>query len=245
MAQRKKRAAISKQPEYQPTDSEKATLTAHAARLNSAMPLPQLKVNEIRGDVVRFSVAHPDCVTATKLLMEALGTTDSSFAHALITQLINASSVTNINQAGLDFMLAVIKDNKPKDQFEAMLAAQMAAVHMSFMSIAAQMARVQTVAELGSFEGVFNKLARTFTTQLETFKRYRTGGEQKVTVHHVSVGEGGQAIVGTVTQNTSKARTKFSPTTPALTDARKPEMPIIGEQGRAPVSLRRKKDVGQ
>jgi hypothetical protein len=28
-------------------------------------------------------------------------------------------------------MLSVIKDLKPKDQFEAMLAAQMAAVHMA------------------------------------------------------------------------------------------------------------------
>jgi hypothetical protein len=30
-------------------------------------------------------------------------------------------------------------------------------------------------------------------------KRYRTGGEQKVTVQHVSVNEGGPAIVGNVT----------------------------------------------
>jgi len=30
-------------------------------------------------------------------------------------------------------------------------------------------------------------------------KRYRTGGEQKVTVEHVHVHEGGQAIVGSVT----------------------------------------------
>ncbi len=41
---------------------------------------------------------------------------------------------------------------------------------------------------------------RTFATQMETLKRYRTGGEQKVTVQHVSVSEGGQAIVGNVTQ---------------------------------------------
>ena len=36
--------------------------------------------------------------------------------------------------------------------------------------------------------------------QMETLKRYRTGGEQKVTLQHVSVSEGGQAIVGNVTQ---------------------------------------------
>ena len=34
--------------------------------------------------------------------------------------------------------------------------------------------------------------------QLESLKRYRTGGEQKVVVQHVNVNEGGQAIVGTV-----------------------------------------------
>lgn len=30
------------------------------------------------------------------------------------------------------------------------------------------------------------------------FKRYRSGGEQKMTVQHVHVAEGGQAIVGNV-----------------------------------------------
>jgi hypothetical protein len=29
---------------------------------------------------------------------------------------------------------------------------------------------------------------------MEALKRYRTGGEQKVTVQHVSVNDGGQAI---------------------------------------------------
>ena len=38
-----------------------------------------------------------------------------------------------------------------------------------------------------SAEHALNKLARTFAVQLETLKRYRTGGEQKVTVEHVHV----------------------------------------------------------
>jgi hypothetical protein len=73
-------------------------------------------------------------------------------------------------------------------------------------------------------------------------KRYRTGGEQKVTVQHVSVNEGGQAIVGNVTQGASEPTPqKPANLTPALTDARQPEMPIVGEPERAPVPLRRKK----
>jgi hypothetical protein len=34
--------------------------------------------------------------------------------------------------------------------------------------------------------------------QLEALKRYRTGGEQRVTVQHVTVNDGGRAIVGNV-----------------------------------------------
>jgi hypothetical protein len=34
--------------------------------------------------------------------------------------------------------------------------------------------------------------------QVEALKRYRSGGEQKMTVQHVHVAEGGQVIVGNV-----------------------------------------------
>jgi hypothetical protein len=42
--------------------------------------------------------------------------------------------------------------------------------------------------------------APTYVTQMEALKGCRTGAEQKVTVQHLSVSEGGQAIVGNVTQ---------------------------------------------
>jgi hypothetical protein len=42
------------------------------------------------------------------------------------------------------------------------------------------------------------KLTRTYAAQMEALKRYRSGGEQKMTVQHVHVAEGGQAIVGNV-----------------------------------------------
>jgi hypothetical protein len=84
---------------------------------------------------------------------------------------------------------------------------------------------------------------RTYTMQLEALKRYRTGGEQKVTVHHVSVNDGGQAIVGNVTLAGRPPATAGAATLagPALTDARQPEMEIIGEAERTPVRSRRGK----
>jgi hypothetical protein len=46
-------------------------------------------------------------------------------------------------------------------------------------------------------------LARTFPAQIEALNRYRSHGEPAITVQNVSVGDGGKAIVGNVTQHAS------------------------------------------
>ena len=43
-----------------------------------------------------------------------------------------------------------------------------------------------------------NKLSRTYATLLEALNRHRGKGQQKVTVEHVHVHPGGQAVVGAV-----------------------------------------------
>ena len=43
-----------------------------------------------------------------------------------------------------------------------------------------------------------NRLSRTYATLLDALNRHRGKGQQKVTVEHVHVHEGGQAIVGNV-----------------------------------------------
>ena len=43
-----------------------------------------------------------------------------------------------------------------------------------------------------------NKLSRTYAVLLDTLNRHRGKGQQKVTVEHVHVHSGGQAIVGTI-----------------------------------------------
>src|SRR6476646_4827609 len=43
-----------------------------------------------------------------------------------------------------------------------------------------------------------NKLSRTYATLIEALNRHRGKGQQKVTVEHVDVHAGGQAVVGVV-----------------------------------------------
>src|SRR3954463_14006541 len=137
-------------------------------------------------------------------------------------------------------MAAVIQSIKPRDELEALLAAQMAAVHVAAMNFARRLGGVETIQQQDSAERAFNKLTRTFTTQLEALKRYRSGGEQKVTVQHIDL-RGGQAIVGDVSQATRPKETAASTQgTPALTHSTEKPMPIVKETVRSAVPAKRK-----
>jgi hypothetical protein len=61
-----------------------------------------------------------------------------------------------------------------------------------------RLAHVDNIAQQDSAQTAFNKLARTFAAQAEALKDYRSKGEQKMTVQHVHVADGGQAVIGNV-----------------------------------------------
>ena len=234
---KKKPEAKAAKPKW--TSQELTAIKKFVAQ-NAAKPAPRLKV--LNEKETTISPAHPDQLAGQALLMDALGTADLDFYAGLIDQLASAAwRKGQIDEHSLNFMLSVVKGIEPKDQVEAMLAAQMAAVHMTTMTFAQRLAQVETLPQQDSTERAFNKLTRTFATQMEALKRYRTGGEQKVTVQHVSVSEGGQAIVGNVTQAPREAaRDKAGSSPPALPNAQQSPMPILGERAPSPVPLKRK-----
>ena len=119
-------------------------------------------------------------------------------------------------------MLSVVKGIEPRDQIEAMLAAQMAAVHVATMTFARRLAHVENIPQQDSAERAFNKLTRTFTTQMEALKRYRTGGEQKVTVQHVSVAKAARRSSATSHRRNARMRRKSCGfTAAALSDSQR------------------------
>ena len=117
-------------------------------------------------------------------------------------------------------MIAAIKGIAPRDETEAMLAAQMVATHNLTMATARQVMDARgPEQDLASTR--YNKLARTYATQVEALKKYRSGGEQTVKVlhQHVTVNDGGQAIVGNVSPRGSGAVAKSEVQPHALTVA--------------------------
>jgi hypothetical protein len=79
----------------------------------------------------------------------------------------------------------------------------MVSVHLMAMRCAHHLANAEDIAGHDSAARALGRLARTFPAQIEALNRHRSHGEPAITVQNVSVGDGGKAIVGNVTQHAS------------------------------------------
>ena len=88
----------------------------------------------------------------------------------------------------------------------------MAAVHVNAMMIGRRLACSENIPEQDSTAGAFNKLCRTFTTQMAALKDYRTGREN-VTVQNVLVTKGSQVVanIGATAGGTAPERPVIPP----------------------------------
>ena len=198
---------------YEPTPREREVLEAQRARKDKRLSRPNVTASIDNGTAqLTFTHSAPD--VALPVFMESLGTADEDFMNGLSVQLVKlAWNGSSVNEQDFKFLLSTVAALEPKDEVEAMLAAQMAVVHNATMASARRLKVAETSLQRETSGRALNKLARTFVAQVEALKRYRTGGEQKVTVEHVTVNDGGQAIVGNVTpggRGASKIRTETS-----------------------------------
>ncbi len=149
-----------------------------------------------------FSIDHPDPELGEQLMAHALGVADREAMAGILRQLVRASvSGGSPDEVNLTFMISMVKSIRPRDSVEAMLVAQMVSVHVMAMRCAHHLASAEDIAQHDSAARALGRLAHTFPAQIEALNRYRSRGEPAVTVQNVSVGDGGKAIVGTVTQH--------------------------------------------
>lgn len=95
------------------------------------------------------------------------------------------------------------------DEIERMLLNQMLAMSGLALRSTARAHNAEYLQQTDSHIAQANKCARTFAVLVDTLSRYRgKTSEQKVTVEHVHVHEGGQAIVGNVSAPVGEGRRK-------------------------------------
>ena len=145
-------------------------------------------------------------VPTLQTLYGLFGTDDKRLSVGLLSQAIVA--VGPSEEGTYDLITAIIEDFAPRDSVERLMAVQMAATHTSVMAVCTKMNAVESLQAYEVYERSFNKLARTFTAQVEALRKHRNGGRSKVTVEHVTVNEGGQAIVGNVEGGHDNVKTR-------------------------------------
>ena len=136
-------------------------------------------------------------------LKRVAGSMNDPWNQLVVDQAINSAWYGNTpdqrRMRAYEAIAGALAGFKPQDEAEGMLAAQLVASHNAAM----ECYRRAMISEQ-SFEGrrenltQANKLSRTHATLLEALNRHRGKGQQKVTVEHVHVHDGGRAIVGNV-----------------------------------------------
>jgi hypothetical protein len=149
-----------------------------------------------------FSIDHPDPQLGEQLMANALGVADRDAMDGILRQLVRASANgASPDEVNLSFMISMVRSLRPRDSVEAMLVAQMVSVHVMAMRCAQHLGAAEDIAQHDSAARALGRLARTFPAQIEALGRYRSHGEPAITVQNVSVADGGNAIVGNVTQH--------------------------------------------
>lgn len=166
------------------------------------------------------SEASPARKTLDRLMCDAAGIPNPRAARMMVNQAANTvyrpagRSAEEEKDASFD-TLAQLLAFKPKDVLEGMLASQMVGTHNAAMECLrrAQLAnQTPEGRDLNLKNGV--KLMGLFTRQAEAFDKHRNRGQQRITVEHVTVNAGGQAIVGGVSVGDGGSRVASTPAAP-------------------------------
>ena len=147
----------------------------------------------------RMVAAQKPSVKALVALKKEHTEHDPDFLSGIHNQLGALSLTKHGNPRGYGFVRSVLKE--PRNQFEMLLVTQMLALHDAAMNSSKSLGEARSLDEVNCYGNMFSKLTRSFASHMQTLHQFRSGGEQKVTFNNVSINEGGQAIVGVVSNN--------------------------------------------
>lgn len=126
--------------------------------------------------------------------MADFGSCDPDFAISFVTQLANLSvKGKKFDIATIRFSISFVRGLRPRDQISAWLGFHMVAAHLSGLINLNRINQAQ-FAEFNQQEEnadrAVSRIARTSMALVDAFDRHQSGGEQKVTIRHMTAKEG-------------------------------------------------------
>jgi hypothetical protein len=184
------------------TPQQRAVIERYLKQRDSRPGAPRLIV-ESKPDQP-LTISEPSSADSAGLAL-AFGTTEAGVTSILLDSLINAACDGTpgnpTSEQDVNGVVAAVHGIGANDEIEAMLAVQMVATHFAATRALRRLKGSDTVPQQDSNGNLAVKLLRTFAAQTEALQRYRGKVQQKVTVEHVHVHTGGQAIVGSMNQS--------------------------------------------
>ncbi len=122
---------------------------------------------------------------------------------------LNASldRVDLADQCGVfDMALDAAQTIKAENAMEQMLAHQMTAAHKMSMKLMAKAFNEKHNIEITRLVSTSARLMDVYSKAMLTLNKIRTGGEQIVTVQHVNVNDGGQAVINPLVRAPARGR---------------------------------------
>jgi predicted phage gp36 major capsid-like protein len=171
------------------------------SRPNAAQPRPVYRVEQEKpGGPVTLTAANGDEQSTGAAVLKAMGSSSTEFAAQQVNFLLNATAGRgrDANERAFNSALAAVAGVEPRDELEAQLGVQMAAVHGLAMQLLRRAAQASETEQMVARGNMATKLLRTYAAQIEALARWRSKGMQTVRFEHVNVHEGGQAIVGNI-----------------------------------------------
>lgn len=171
----------------------------------------QIKIEKKTENRIKVKQCEDDTELLQAKMVQAFGTSSEELQQYFIIQIINAfnNGSSDPDEKELtkacNMTIAMLHELEPRDAIEVMLITQLICVH-NMVTKTLDLANWpnQTFEKKDAYSNQAIKLMRLFMQQMATFKNYRQKSQQNVTVEHVNVHEGGQAIVGSVTKGEEK-----------------------------------------
>jgi hypothetical protein len=197
-----------------PRDIERQAMEAARVRVQARSPRIAVSIKGAKG-LQLGRADHSDEEGHRYHLADVFGTRSLEFVASMLTELGQATKdhssdldmgPGSLDQTSLNAALAVIDGVRPADEIEAMLAAHMAVTNIALLelmartrgAIAGHLYQGSGIKRLDILGNLTTKFMRTYAIQVETLAKKRRKGEQTVTVKHVHVHPGAQAVIGNV-----------------------------------------------
>lgn len=172
-------------------EAQNKRLKAHLDKVQAIDHVPKFEKDE-KGKIAIKS--QEDTFDDFLGLCEATSTVSTDLQNLFVGHLMSVRE--NPSAEFVNGGIAFLHGMKPKDELETMMLAQMFMTNELIFRFSHNLSKCEEVEINNQYTGRISRMLKHFREHMDALNKHRGKGQQKVTVEHVHVYEGGQAVVG-------------------------------------------------